>query len=88
MKLYMSTHRKQRMVNGEWFDATEISNYTLIVVAKDEVEAMEYVNSALAKINSRTKENTRYVLSIPPRDIIAISVEHSINGTNVTGIWD
>ena len=88
MKLYMSTHRKQRMVNGEWFDATEVSNHTLIVIAKDEVEAMEYVNSALAKINSKTKENTRYILDMTPRVITAISIEHNINSTNVTGIWD
>jgi len=88
MGLYMATHRKQRLSDGEWFYSNEASNHTLFVDANNDEEAMGKVVLALAKINSKTKENTRYVLSTPPRDIIAISVEHSINGTNVTGIWD
>lgn len=88
MGLYMATHKKQRLSDGEWFYSNEPSNYTMFVVANNDEEAMEKVELALAKINSKTKENTRYVLSTPPRDIIAISVEHSINGTNVIGIWD
>lgn len=86
--IYMATHKKQRMINGEWSYADITSNHTLFVDANDEKDATEKVELALSKINSKTKENTRYVLDTTPRPIIAISVEHNINGTSVTGIWD
>lgn len=87
MSLYMSTHKKQRMINNEWVYSEEKSNYTLYFDANNDEEAMKKAEFALAKINSKTKENTRYVLDTNPKNIEVISVEHSINGTFVTGIW-
>lgn len=88
MQLYMTTHKKQKFVNETWVDVRNSSNYTLFILANDDDEALTYANSALAKINSKTKENNRYVLDMLPKHITAISVEHNLNNTNVTGIWE
>ena len=84
----MTTHKKQQLVNNEWIDVMDYSNYTLFVVANNDSEALAYAKSALMKINSKTKENVRYVLDMLPKHIMAISVEHNLNNTNVTGIWE
>lgn len=88
MQLYMTTHKKQQLVNDEWVDVVDYSNYTLFVVANNDDEALVYAKSALMKINSKTKENIRYVLDMLPKHIMAISVEHNLNNTNITGIWE
>ncbi len=88
MQLYMTTHKKQQLVNDEWVDVVDYSNYTLFVVASNDSEALAYAKSALMKINSKTKDNVRYVLDMLPKHLMAISVEHNLNNTNVIGIWE
>lgn len=88
MQLYMTTHKKQQLVNNEWVDVMDYSNYTLFVVANNDDEALAYAKAALMKINSKTKDNVRYILDMLPKHLMAISVEHNLNNTNVTGIWE
>ena len=88
MQLYMTTHKKQQLVNDEWVDVMDYSNYTLFVVANNDDEALAYAKAALMKINSKTNDNVRYILDMLPKHLMAISVEHNLNNTNVTGIWE
>lgn len=55
MQLYMTTHKKQQLVNNEWVDVMDYSNYTLFVVANNDDEALAYAKAALMKMSRLRK---------------------------------
>lgn len=94
MNVYMATYTRQTLTKDiydeeeKWADDMK-SNHTFFVFAENDVEANEYVTSALSKRNEYSATNERYTLNTAPKQIHVMSVTHDIHsGTSVTGIWD
>lgn len=87
MKVYMATYQKLNKIGNDWVES-KWSNHTFYIFARDDEEATRYLESALAKVNEYTDDNTKCVYDTDPKLINTLAVTHDLhNGTSITGIW-